>query len=161
MAITLFLTPATLFITLARAERATHEWLKDDRESHARLLDDIRAGRFAASPAGEAIHRLSDRFAGTAAEDVFAFIELKTALILRAEELMLERQHDPSADVSDADHAAFERLDALRRRLGRPIIAAVSPYLGFSRNDLFELDRLRARARARARQGRNGARAPG
>jgi RsiW-degrading membrane proteinase PrsW (M82 family) len=153
-ALTLFLTPATLFLTLARSERATHEWLKEDLAFHRQALDDIRAGRFEESEAGRAIHRLTDRFAGWAARDAFAFVELKTELVLRAEELILARQHDEAADVDEEDADKFARLDALRKKLGAPAIAAISPYLGFSRNDLWELARLRERAlRARSSSG--------
>lgn len=150
-ALTLFLVPTSLFLTLARSERATHEWLKEDLAFHRQALEDIRAGRFEASEAGRAIHRLTDRFAGAAAQDAFAFVEAKTELVLRAEELMLARQHDEAADVDDGDRARFARLDALRKKLGAPAIAAISPYLGFSRNDLYELARLRERAMARPR----------
>lgn len=148
-ALTLFLTPAALFLTLARSERATHEWLKEDLAFHKKALEDIRAGRFEESEAGRAIHRLTDRFKGAAARDAFEFVETTTELVLRAEELILARQHDDAADADERDRAKFERLDALKKKLGAPAIAAIIPYLGFSRNDLWELARLRERAAAK------------
>lgn len=145
-AVTLFATPAILFATLTRSERATHEWLKDDLAFHRKALEDIRAGRFEASEAGRAIHLLTDRFDGAAAKDAFEFVELKTRLVLRAEELILASQAGKPSEIANADRADFRRLDDLKKKLGAPAIAALTPYLGFSRNDLWELERLRAKA---------------
>lgn len=145
MAATLVLVPMALFLTLARSERATHEWLKDDHAFHEEALRAIRAGRFADSEAGRAVKALTTRFRHASADDAFRYVELKTELVLRAEELILARQQDAGADVNDADRLKFKELDAVKRRLGRPVIAALGPYLGFSRNDLWEVGRLRAR----------------
>ncbi|MEQ1931937.1 MAG: PrsW family glutamic-type intramembrane protease [Parvularculaceae bacterium] len=148
MALTMCVVPVTLFLTLSRSERATHEWLKDDHEVHRKALQDLREGRFAESEAGRKIRKLTERFRGSRAEDAFAYVTLKTELVLRAEELILARQRDEEADVSEADRRKFEELDAVKRRLGRPALAAIGPYLGFSRNDMWEVGRLRARVKA-------------
>ncbi|MEX0644782.1 MAG: PrsW family glutamic-type intramembrane protease [Parvularculaceae bacterium] len=145
MALTLLIVPVSLFLILARSERATHQWLKEDFVSHQQALKDIREGRFADSEAGRAIRDLTRRFRGATSELAFSYVELKTELVLRAEELILARQQGDAADVTDKDRENFERLDELKRRLGQPVLAAFTPYLGFSRNDLWELEQLRSR----------------
>jgi hypothetical protein len=47
--------------------------------------------------------------------------------------------------MGETELAKFERLDALEKRLGKAVVAAISSRIGFSRNDLYELGRLRAR----------------
>src|SRR5688572_19018912 len=87
MAITLLLVPMILFFTFARSERATQQWLHRDADAHRQALADIRAGRFAESEAGRAIKQMADRVRGGAAAEAFSYLELKTELVLRAEEL--------------------------------------------------------------------------
>jgi len=77
---------------------------------------------------------------------VLAFAELKTELILRAEELILAAQAGAPADIGASERAKVSQLRALEQRLGKAVTAAVDAHLGFTRNDLWELDRLRSRA---------------
>lgn len=156
MVLTFVLVPMTLFLVFTRGEQAATRWLETDRAAHARALADIRAGAFARSPTGQAFNTLAHRFArhGRAAQaDLMEFIELKTELVLRAEEIMLSADDNgetgelaapltPDAD----DRAKFERLEALEAKLGKPLLRAIGPKLAFSRNDLWELQRFRARA---------------
>lgn len=145
MAITLLVVPMTLFFVFARSEQATHVWIKSDYEAHQRALADIRAGRFAESEAGKAITQAVSRVRDAKAGDVFGYIELKTELILRAEEIMLATQDGRQIEPGDEDRAKFKRLAELERKLGWSLLTAIRPRLGFSRNDLWELARLRSK----------------
>lgn len=147
MALTLLLAPSVLFLTFARSDHVTQQWLRADAEAHRKALEDIRAGHFAESDAGKAIHAQLARIQSAHAEDVFAYAELKTELVLRAEELILASQQGAGAALSDIDRAKCARLDALEAKLGWPVLTAIAPHLGFSRNDLWELEQLRGRAR--------------
>lgn len=146
MAATLLLAPATIFFALARNERATRHWLASDQAMHAQMLAEIRNGGFSGSALAGAIRDAAGRLGSKAAEDVLAYAELKTELVLRAEELILASQSGQSATVGTEDRAKFARLHKLEGRLGKAVTAAVSRELGFTRNDLWELDRLRTRA---------------
>jgi RsiW-degrading membrane proteinase PrsW (M82 family) len=141
MALTLLLVPLTLFVTLARSERATHQWLKADYSAHRQALEAIRSGRFAESEAGRSLQSLASKFDAAIAADVFAYLELKTELVLRGEEIMLAVQDGQDVSVGPSEREKVDRLEALERRLGRGVIAAIAPRLGFSRNDLWELER--------------------
>lgn len=146
MAATLLLAPATIFLALARNERATRRWLASDHAAHAQMLADIRAGQFGDSERGRAIRAAAQHLGPEAAADVLAYAELKTELILRAEELILAAQGGATAEIGAGEREKFERLRALEARLGRAAIAAVESELGFTRNDLWELGRLMQRA---------------
>jgi RsiW-degrading membrane proteinase PrsW (M82 family) len=146
MALTLLLVPATLFLALNRSERATQRWLAVDKAAHSQMLADIRAGRFNDTARGQTVQGIASRM-GSRAADARTYIELKTELILRAEELILAAQSGAPATPSGEDSAKFAQLAALERRLGKTALAALAAPLGFTRNDLWELSRLRARVR--------------
>jgi RsiW-degrading membrane proteinase PrsW (M82 family) len=149
MALTLLLAPATIFLALIRSDKATQLWLAADREAHQQLLAEIRAGHFAQTPRGQAINAIAARL-GEKAGDARAYVELKTELILRAEELIHAAQSGQATPLSDADRTKFAKFEALELTLGKATLAALAAPLGFTRNDLWELSRLRARVRGDA-----------
>jgi len=149
MALTLLLAPTTIFLALIRSDRATQQWLATDRAAHASLLEEIRAGHFAQTPRGQAIDAIASRL-GDKADDARSYVELKTELILRAEELIHAAQAGEAAPLTDADRAKFAKFEALELSLGRTTLAALAGPLGFTRNDLWELSRLQARVRGDA-----------
>lgn len=150
MAMTLLLVPATIFLALIRNERATRQWLTTDKAAHAEMLASLRAGRFAETPRGRAVAAIADRLGEKTASDARAYVELKTELILRAEELILAAQSGAPMQPGPEDRAKFAELEALRLRLGPAVRSALNAALGFTRNDLWELSRLRARVRGEA-----------
>ena len=147
MALTLLLAPATLFLTLARSDSATQKWLKADADAHHGALEDIRAGRFAQSEAAQAIRQLASRVSGVSEAELLAYVELKTELVLRAEQLILASQSGEQPEIGEAEREKCGQLDALERRLGRSVVAAIDQRLRFTRNDIWELGRLCERAR--------------
>lgn len=148
MAMTLLLAPATIFLALIRNERATQQWLANDKTAHAQMLADIRAGRFAETPRGLTVKGVSERL-GEKTADARTYVELKTELILRAEELIFAAQSGTPIDLSDSERTKVAQLGVLERRLGKATCTALTSALGFTRNDLWELSRLRARVGAR------------
>ncbi len=149
MALTLLLAPATIFLALIRSDQVTQQWLSADRMAHEQLLSEIRAGHFASTPPGKAIDAIAARL-GDKAEDARAYVELKTELILRAEELIHAAQSGQATAFTDDDRAKFARFEILELTLGQTTLAALSAQLGFTRNDLWELSRLHARVRGDA-----------
>lgn len=155
MVLTFVLVPMTLLLVFQRGEAAQVQWLESDRAAHARALADIRSGAFASSAEGQALKAWASGSAkrGRVNEaDLFAYAELKTALILRAEEILLsqddngeEGEHAEPIQPGPEDRERFAQLAALEARLGRLVVRTTDARLGFSRNDLWELQRLRAR----------------
>lgn len=144
MALTLLFVPMTLFVIFARSELATHRWLKADHDAHVEILADLQAGRFAESDAGKAIVAVVNRFETISVSDVFAHIALSTELVLRAEEIMLAKQEGDTLHLDKSERDKFAQLDALERRVGAVVISATRSHAGLSRNDVWELSRLRA-----------------
>lgn len=148
MGATLLLAPAILFLTLSRSERATQKWLKADEATHRQALADIRAGTFAETESGLAIRQMANRVRAGAYADALAYVELKTELVLRAEELIHASQAGEAAQPGEAEREKFAQLAGLEQKLGRSLVAAIGSRLNFSRNDLWELGRLRERVKA-------------
>jgi hypothetical protein len=84
---------------------------------------------------------------GVSQSDALAFLELKLELVLKAEELILASHDGASVSIDPSDREKFAHLDALKSRLGKSAVAELNSEFGFSRNDLWELGRLRARLR--------------
>src|SRR5690606_19045329 len=99
---------------------------------------------------GRSIRGLADKVHGVSAADALAFLELKLELVLKAEELILASHDGSQVTLDPADREKFNRLDDLKTRLGKSAVAALNAAFGFSRNDLWELGRLRARIFAAA-----------
>jgi len=145
MLLTFAFVPGVLFLTFAFDEKVTKNWLKKDSESHQKILDDIASGTFNESKRGVAIQKVVHQSLTATLEDVLAYTELKTKLVLRAEELILASQEEENFDVGDNELDMFEELQVLEGRIGVLTLMALEPHMGFSRNDLWELSRLRQR----------------
>lgn len=148
MAATFLLIPATLFLALARSNSATQSWLRADEAAHRRLLEEIRAGHFDDTEAGHAMQALAAKLPAHVSAHVAAYAEQKITLVLRAEELILAAHSGAVTDTTEEDAQQMARLVRLEAQLGQTAIAAVNALLGLTRNDLWELGRLRARLAA-------------
>lgn len=155
MAVILLLGPATLFVALSKSDHATQAWLAADAAAHRQTLEDIRAGRFQDSDVGHALLATATPLKHVKSEDVLAWAELKMALILRAEELILASHAGGESKAGEAERAQFAQLDELEHKLGAAVVAALTSRLGFSRNDFYELGRLRAHVRSLSPAGAN------
>jgi protease PrsW len=142
----LLLVPAILFAVFAKSEHRIHDWLIKDHADHERLLASMSI-EFAHSEAGRFISELADKFEGTHAADIYAYMRLHAELVLRAEEFLLAREAGSKPQVTHADRERFLELHALERRIGRTALLALWPHLHYSRQELAELYELESRTR--------------
>ena len=139
------LIPLTLLAVFSKGGATAHEWLEHDHEGHARLLADLREGRFDETDEGRALAAIAQRFPPRIAEEARDWIELQLTLVLRAEEVLLASERGEHAQVGEPERAQFHRLDGLGRQIGRAARHAIQPHLRFSRSDLYEMHMLRHR----------------
>jgi protease PrsW len=137
--------PLTILAVLSKGGVTAHDWLEHDHEGHARMLADIRGGRFTETEEGRALTAMAKRFPPRIANEVAAWIELQLTLVLRAEEVLLAHERGERLEVGEAERVAFHRLDALGRDIGHAARHAMQPHLPFTRSDLYELHMLRHR----------------
>jgi hypothetical protein len=141
---TLIMAPMAMMAIFRFGAGEAQQWLESEREAHRAMLDAFGAGGFPDTPAGRKIAALAARSEGPTGERIRAYCEQLTQLVLTAEETLLKQSADQERVAADAS-AGFERLDRLRRELGRTTLAALTPLLPFSRNDYWELSELRER----------------
>ncbi|MBI1212651.1 MAG: PrsW family intramembrane metalloprotease [Alphaproteobacteria bacterium] len=139
---TMVVVPVALFLVFAKSEHAIHKWLLTDYETHEQLLADMRSGEYAHSEAGRFVYDLAQKFEKAQVTDMFAFIQLHTELVLRAEQMLLERERGEKPKATAEDKAHFAELHALERRIGRTALLTLWPHLHFSRQELAELYEL-------------------
>ncbi len=136
--------PLILFLIFAKSEHRIHNWLLADYATHEHLLAAMDI-EFAHSEAGRFISEIADKCQDAHAADMFQYMRLHTELVLRAEKLLLARKGGTKLALTDDDRAAFTRLHALERAIGRTALMALWPHLHYSRQELAELYELESR----------------
>jgi hypothetical protein len=139
---TIVVVPVALFLVFAKSEHAIHKWLLTDYASHEQLLADMRSGEYAHSEAGRFIYDLAQKFDKAQVADMFAYIQLHTELVLRAEQVLLAREKGEKRRSTPEDKAHFAELHVLERKIGRTALLTLWPHLHFSRQELAELYEL-------------------
>jgi RsiW-degrading membrane proteinase PrsW (M82 family) len=138
------LVPLALFVVFAKSQHRIHNWLLTDHDNHEQLLATMDI-EFAHSEAGRFISEIADKFHVTDAADIYTYMRLHAELVLRAESLLLARESGTKSAATREDHAAFARLHALERKIGRTALMALWPHLHYSRQELAELYELESR----------------
>ena len=146
-AATIIILPVALLLIFDKSEHAVHDWLLQDYDTHAKLLEAIRDGDFTHSEAARFIQTLAAKLPHAVVVDIYAYIKLHTELVLRAEKILLAREAGSAIPPVHADEEHFKKLHVLERRIGRAAMLTVWPHLKFSHQELFELHQLEHRAR--------------
>jgi hypothetical protein len=120
------------------------QWLAVERDTHRAQLDILRAGQFPDDASGRRLAALAARTDPATATRIREYCEALTALVLTAEDTLLQQSSDSDRVSADAA-ATFKRVEELKRQLGPSTLAAVTPLLPFSRNDYWELSELKER----------------
>jgi hypothetical protein len=141
---TLLFAPLAMMAIFKFGAAEAQRWLEVDRNTHRAQLELLRAGQFPDDASGKRIAALAARCDAQTATRIREYCEALTALVLTAEDTLLQQSSD-SARVSAGAAATFERAEELKRQLGPSTLAALTPLLPFSRNDYWELSELRER----------------
>jgi RsiW-degrading membrane proteinase PrsW (M82 family) len=143
MAATVIVAPLALLALLRLGESETQQWLAEESEGHRRWLEQWHAGGFPADASGQRIAALAARSTPNEAALIRDYCQLKTELVLTAEEELLDRDRQLEEGEAERLRAAFARLEQIRRKLGRAGYAELRRQLPFSANDEWELEELR------------------
>ncbi len=141
---TLLFAPLALMAIFRFGASEAQQWLSVEREAHRSQLETLRAGQFPEDASGRRVAALAGRCNPQTATHIREYCEALTALVLTAEEVLLQQSGDSDRVSVDAA-ATFQRVDALKRQLGPSTLAALTPLLPFSRNDYWELSELKER----------------
>lgn len=135
--------PLSLFFLFTKSEQSVHQWLLSDYESHQHLLEKIKSGEFANDEAGRLFLSLADKFGPERLKDMFAYMQIHTELVLRAEKMSLAQETGESFAITAEDAKRYGQMLELERRIGRTGLMTIRRHLHFSRRELWELNELR------------------
>jgi protease PrsW len=134
--------PAAMAFIFWRSEAALEKWLGTKLDKDIDLLQMITSGTFSSSRAGAYMRSLESTFAPEVLGDMFCYVQLSLELSARAKGDLLRREmgfpvlHDPELP------GQLRELTWLESRIGRAGKLALSPLVGQSRRDLWELQQL-------------------
>lgn len=134
--------PAAMAFIFWRSETALEKWLGTKLDKDIDLLQMITSGTFSSSRAGAYMRSLESTFAPEVLGDMFCYVQLSLELSARAKGDLLRREmgfpvlHDPELP------GQLRELTWLESRIGRAGKLALSPLIGQSRRDLWELQQL-------------------
>jgi RsiW-degrading membrane proteinase PrsW (M82 family) len=135
--------PVGLILVFSTSEHAVHQWLLSDYESHQHFLDQIKSGAFTEHEAMRVMGSLAAKLSPERLADIFAYMQIHTELVLRAEKLSLARENGEKLPITPEDETRFHRMHQLERRIGRTSLMAIRRHLHFSRRELWELNELK------------------
>jgi RsiW-degrading membrane proteinase PrsW (M82 family) len=135
----LIVMPPLFYFVFERSAKAVGNWLGRGFDADTEMLELINSGRLSASPVGQYLHTLKDRFKGTVLADILCFLRLYTELALRAKGILMMRENGFEVGVDDETRAKFDEMRYLERSIGRTGLIAMQPVLHMSHKDLWQL----------------------
>ena len=125
------------------AVEAQH-WLNEERAETRASLEAWEAGKFPDDESGRKIAALVKRADEATAARMREYCQLLTWLLLQAEDTLHDQVED-TEKLHVQGKQAFERLEKLKRELGKTNVATLKALLPYSRNDYWEISELKER----------------
>ena len=125
------------------AVEAQH-WLSEERICTRAALEAWEAGKIPDDESGRKIAALVKRSDDKTAGRMREYCQLLTWLLLQAEDTLHDQVED-TEKLHIEGRRSFDRLDQLRRELGKANVATLKALLPFSRNDYWEISELKER----------------
>lgn len=141
-ALFLLLLPPLLWFVFQRSAGHMHEWLELDFDEDARLVEQIKSGRFSATKAGRFLNDIRSRFDGPVVVDMLCYLRLYTELALRAKGALLMRENGLDTPVGERTREKFAELEFLENSIGKTGLLALRPFLHMTRKDLWQMNVL-------------------
>lgn len=136
---TLLILPLIFMVVFEKSARSMHDWLEEDFDEDAMLLEQINSGEFSESRIGRFLNDLKQAFPGTVVVDMLCYLRLYTELALRAKGVLMMRENGLDTPVGERTRAKFEEMRYLEKSIGKTGLLALSPFLKMTRKDLWQL----------------------
>lgn len=120
------------------------QWLNEEREETRAALARWEAGKYPEDESGKKIAELIKRSDEKTAGKMREYCQVLTWLLLQAEDTLHEQAED-TEKLHVQGKQAFDRLDQLKKELGRTNVSKLRALLPYSRNDYWEISELRER----------------
>ncbi|HRY34091.1 MAG TPA: PrsW family glutamic-type intramembrane protease [Bacteroidales bacterium] len=134
--------PPALMIVFNRHERRIRQWMEMELFSEVQLLKMIREGNIGQSRPGQFIAKLKGSFSAETIVDMLCYIELYTALSVKAKSRLLLAEAGLPYQKDPETGSSLVELKALGKRIGRTGLMALSPVLRLNQRDIWKLTLL-------------------
>jgi protease PrsW len=136
--------PAVLSLIIWQSEKALKVWLGTKLDKDIDLLNMIATGTFSESNAGSYLKSLEHTFAPVILGDMLCYLQMSLELSARAKGDMLRREMGFPLSPDPELPGQLKELAYLEGNMGRAGMLALSPLLGTSHRDIWELKHLTA-----------------
>lgn len=143
-----WLVPLLMLWIFKKSAKSLNEWLEEDFEGDAALLEQLDSHDFNETHVGLFLKDLSGRYEPLTIVDILCYIRLYTELSIRAKSFIVMREQGFEPPMSAAVTAQFVELRHLENALGRTILLSLNPILQISRRDKWHLQALEQAAEA-------------
>jgi RsiW-degrading membrane proteinase PrsW (M82 family) len=134
--------PSAMAFIFWRSEAALEKWLGAKLDKDIDLLQMITSGTFSSSRAGKYLRSLESTFAPEVLGDMLCYVQLSLELSARAKGDLLRREMGFPVTRDPDLPGQLRELAWLESRIGRAGKIALSPLIGQSRRDLWEIQQL-------------------
>jgi RsiW-degrading membrane proteinase PrsW (M82 family) len=138
----LLILPVVLCFTFWRSEKTLESWLGTKLDKDIDLLGMIATDTFSASPAGSYLRSLEATFPREILGDMLCYVQLSAELSARSKGDLLRREMGFPVVADPALLGQLKELKFLESRIGRAGKLALTPLLGSSHLDVWELNQL-------------------
>ena len=136
--------PVLMSLIFWRSEKALEKWLGTKLDKDIDLLQMLTSGEFSSSRAGRYLRSLEGTFAPEILGDMLSYLQLSLELSARAKGDLLRREMGFPVSPDPELAAHLKELRYLESQIGRAGQMAVTPLLGRSRRDIWEMEQLAA-----------------
>ena len=130
---------ATMYLVFEKSSQSLHDWVMFDFDEDANLLAQIDSGEFTSSKIGRFLTELKDKFEGPIVVDMLCYLRVYTELALRAKGMLMMREHGIETPIEDDVKAMLEELKYLEQSIGKVGTMTLTPFLHFTRKDLWQM----------------------
>jgi len=134
--------PAIMVLIMWRSEVATRAWIGTKLEKDLDLLAMMSTRTFSSSPAGVYLQSLQATFEPVILGDLLSYLQLSLELSARAKGDLMRREMGFPVDHDPELSGQFQELKYLEKQIGLAGKLALSPLLGNSARDIWEMQQL-------------------
>ncbi len=134
--------PPLMLAVFSQSERYLRDWLGTGFDLDAEVLQAMKSGQFADTPAGQYLHSLREHFEGAVLADMLCYLRLQTELSLRMKGVLMLRQSGFPVKRDTGVAEKLAELHYLKAAIGKTGELALAPLLHRSPQDLWELQTL-------------------
>jgi len=138
----LILLPVLLSVVFWRSELALERWVGTKLDKDIDLLQIIATGDFSSSHAGKYLRSLESAFGALVLGDMLCYLQLSLELSAQAKGDLLRREMGFPVEKDPDQRVRLKELHYLERQLGRAGKIALTPLLGSSLRDIWDLHRM-------------------